>query len=416
MTITASWYHCSIKLISRSSGRTAVAAAAYRSGERLHDTQLDKTYDYTRRGGVQASFIVAPSSAPEWAYDLERLWNEAQARDNRKNSCLARECELALPDSLDETDREALAREFARHLVDRYGVAVSVALHEPSRHGDDRNYHAHIMFTTRRMHENGFGEKTRELDDRIRTGPQEVIHIREYAATLINRYLEDAGLDERVDHRSYEDRGMVQEPTKHLGVEASAMERRGERSELGDQNREIQAHNTEIEELISDLAALDAEIARETEAEFLPQEPEPFAKEGTYQIEAVSNPLNLSASALDEINTIRDIFTNAVSANEEEAKQEASLSLPHREEEPASIDLFSSPLVKAFEADIRERGEITERGIRKSWIAKTLTMFENIYYNTIDYIKTAFERLTGGNEDVEKPDIDPEMDDYEPDR
>ena len=414
MTMTASWYHCSIKLISRSSGRTAIAAAAYRSGERLHDSQLDKTYDYTRRRGVEASFIVAPSSAPQWAYNLERLWNEAQARDNRKNSCLARECELALPDSLDATDREAIAREFARHLVDRYGVAVSVALHEPSRHGDDRNYHAHIMFTTRRMNENGFGEKTRELDDRIRTGPQEVIHLREYAATLINQYLEDAGLEERVDHRSYEDRGMVQEPTKHLGVEASAMERRGEQSELGDQNREIEAHNAEIESLVSELAALDAEIARETEAEFLPQEPGSFVDEGMYQIEAISNSLNLPASALDEIKGIRDIFQKAVA--QEEAEPEASLPLAGEAEEPESIDLFSRPIVKAYEADIRERGAITERGIRKTWIAKTLTMFENIYYNTIDYIKTAFDRLTGGNEDVEQPGIEPDMDDYESDR
>ena len=193
MTTTASWYHCSVKTIGRSTGRTAVAAAAYRSGSHLHDDQLGKTYDYTRKRGIETSFIVAPEHAPQWAFNLERLWNEAQAKDTRINSRLAREVELALPSELDVTDREALARDFALHLVDRYGVVVSVALHEPSRYGDDRNYHAHILFSTRRIDGNGFGAKTRELDS-VKTGPEEIEHIREYAATLINAYLEEAGL------------------------------------------------------------------------------------------------------------------------------------------------------------------------------------------------------------------------------
>lgn len=266
---TASWYHCSVKPISRSSGRTAVASAAYRAGTRLHDEQLGKTYDYTRRHGVETAFIVAPEHSPEWAYNLERLWNEAQAKDNRKNSCLARECELALPSSLDATDREALAREFAHHLVERYGVAVSIALHEPSRYGDERNYHAHILFTTRRMDANGLGAKTRELDDR-HTGPQEIIHLREYTASLINDYLETAGVEERVDHRSFEERGVMQEPTHHLGVEASAMERRGEESRIGDENRNIMEHNHRLDMLVDELATLDAEIAAEMAERFLP--------------------------------------------------------------------------------------------------------------------------------------------------
>src|SRR5712692_5293832 len=198
---TATWYHCSMKVISRSTGRTAIAAAAYRSGERLHDNQLDQTYDYTRRRGVEETFILAPSSAPEWAYDLENLWNGAQAKDNRKNSCLAREIELALPSAIDAAGRAEIAREFSQHLVERYGVAVSAALHEPSRYGDEHNYHAHILFTTRRMDEDGLGMKTRELDER-KTGAHEIEHLREYAGSLINAYLERAGIDERVDHRS----------------------------------------------------------------------------------------------------------------------------------------------------------------------------------------------------------------------
>ncbi len=236
MSVTASWYHCCVKTVSRSNGRTAVAAAAYRSGGILYDSQLNKTYDYTRKRGVESTFIVVPENAPEWASNLEALWNEAQAKDNRVNSRMAREVELALPDGLDVADREALVRDFSNHLVERYGVAVSAALHEPSRYGDERNYHAHILFTTRRIDEDGFGEKTRELDS-LKTGPEEIEHLREYAATLINTYLEDAGLDERVDHRSFEDRGLPYEPTNHMGVEATAMERREEESRIGDETQ-----------------------------------------------------------------------------------------------------------------------------------------------------------------------------------
>lgn len=426
MTTTASWYHCSVKPISRSSGRTAVASAAYRSGECLHDKQLDKTYDYTRRRGVESTFIVAPASAPAWAYDLEELWNRAQQKDNRVNSRMAREVELALPSSLSSGDREALAREFAIHLVDRYDVAVSVAIHEPSRRGDQRNHHAHILFTTRRIDENGFGAKTRELDDQ-KSGPQEIEYIRELAATLINEYLEDAGKDERVDHRSFEDRGITQEPTKHLGVEASAMERRGEHSELGDQNREIEAYNAGIESMVSELAAIDAEIARETKAEFLPQQEvydgEPPSAEQEIQIHQAqtgSNPFNLSSSALEKINEVRENFREAFKDLRQKEGPEHKAIIPHPivENELMRVDLFSSPIAKAFETDIRERGRITEQGVRKSWIARTVSMFENLYYGTIDFVKSAVNRLVSGNETVERPDVAPDLDleDYEPDR
>src|SRR5260370_25154722 len=311
-TTTASWYHCSVQTISRSANRTAVAAAAYRTATRLSNQELKKSpgigaaayatgtrlndeqspdqevTDYTRKRGVATWFIVVPDNAPSWAYDLERLWNEAQAKDSRINSRIARECVLALPGALDAEEREQIARDFAEHLVDRYGVAVTVALHAPSRNGDDRNWHAHVLFTTRRMDENGLGKKTRELDDKV-TGPKEITHIRKAAADIINLHLEKAGIDERVDHRSYKARGIDREATVHMGVEASALERRGEKSEMGDKNRKAQEHNRKLEEydhnienytheydeLVSELAALDAEISQELEKEFSEIETEP---------------------------------------------------------------------------------------------------------------------------------------------
>ncbi|WP_201386298.1 MobQ family relaxase [Ktedonobacter sp. SOSP1-52] len=379
----ASWYHCSIKVMSRSTGRTAIAAAAYRSGEKLHDAQLDKTYDYTRRRGVETSFIVAPYGAPEWAYNLESLWNQAQVKDNRKNSCLARECELALPGSLDVTDREQLARDLALHLVERYGVVVSVALHEPSRHGDDRNYHAHIMFTTRSIDENGFGAKTRVLDER-KTGSQEIRHIREYAANLINEYLEYAGKDERVDHRSFEDRGIMREPKKHLGVEASAMERRGQESRIGDDNREAKAHNAGIDLLVSELADLDAEISAEIEAEFFPLvEPE---HELSWEEQKAAGQ-------------------GFLKSNEDLSPPQPETTFAGPEQKKAAQSAFNNPIVKDFEEQIKNTGEIREYGLGIAIYDRTVAMFENLYYGTINYVKGGLQKIAS-RFNPRNPDID----------
>jgi hypothetical protein len=257
---TADWYHCSVKPVSRSAGRSVVAAAAYRLGERLHDEQYAVTHDYTRRRGVEATFTVAPVDAPEWAYNPERLWNAAERAETRKNSTLAREVELALPSLLSPEERQAITEKFAGELVERYGVAVSVAIHAPGRKGDDRNYHAHILATTRTMTPDGLGKKTRILDSR-ETGPGEVLKLRELAADIINESLAAANADIRVDHRSFKERGIDREPTTHLGPSATEMERRGEPSERGDMNREADRSNA----LAGERQALDAAIETERE-------------------------------------------------------------------------------------------------------------------------------------------------------
>ena len=176
-------YHLSVKSISRSSGRSAVAAAAYRSGERLFDARYGVEHDYTRKGGVEHTELVAPDDAPEWAHSRNRLWNEAEANENRKNSVVAREWEVALPSELGGAARRALAVEFARTLVDRYGVVADVAIHEPHREGDDRNHHAHILTTTREIGSEGFGAKTRILDVK-QTASVEVSAMREHLSLI----------------------------------------------------------------------------------------------------------------------------------------------------------------------------------------------------------------------------------------
>lgn len=262
-------YHLSVKTISRSAGRSATAAAAYRAGVSITDEHTGETHDYTRKGGVESATLILPAHAPEWATDRAALWNAAEQSETRKNSTVAREFEVALPAELSSADRQRLAHDFARLIVERHGCAVDVAIHAPGKEGDNRNHHAHILLTTRRLGPEGFTTKTRELDER---STKEVDGWRERFATLQNERLADAGVQVQVDHRSLAAQGIEREPTKHLGPAATGYERRtGEPSdvrirhqleaverlarakEIGDLEREGRALDRSILDLTGDL-------------------------------------------------------------------------------------------------------------------------------------------------------------------
>ena len=229
-------FHLSVKTVSRSAGRSATAAAAYRAGCKITDERTGEIHDYTRKGGVESAAVILPDNAPEWARDRAQLWNAAEQAEKRKNSTVAREFEIALPAELSPAEREKLAHDFTRELVNRHGMAADVAIHAPGKEGDNRNHHAHILLTTRRLGPDGLGEKTRELDDQ-KTGKELVKQWRERFATLQNERLREAGHAVQVDHRSHAERGLEAEPTRHLGPTASAIERRtGERSRKGQQH------------------------------------------------------------------------------------------------------------------------------------------------------------------------------------
>ena len=224
-------YHCSVKTVSRSAGRSATGAAAYRAGVCLEDDRTGEVHDYRRKRGVEHTELVFPSGV-----NVERseLWNQAEKAENRKNSTVAREYEVALPEELTPRERLELVREFAQHLVERYGVAADLAVHAPGKGGDLRNHHAHILTTTRQVTPAGFGAKTRVLDDKK---TKEIENIRAVWAVMTNRALEKGEHEARVDHRSLEAQGVQRDPTQHLGPVATALERRGEKSERGDLNR-----------------------------------------------------------------------------------------------------------------------------------------------------------------------------------
>ena len=257
-------YHLSVKAISRSDGRSAVAAAAYRSGEKLTCDYYDKTQDYTKKSGVEFTNIYAPPNTNPELLDRQTLWNTVEKVERRKDAVLAREFEIAFPCELNAEQRKQLLDELCQKLVEKYNIVVDAAIHAPhvESGSDARNYHAHIMFTTRAINENGeFAAKKYRAFSRD-NGTQEVCDWREDFADLCNKHLELAGFDERVDHRSYADQNKnYLEPTTHEGPAVTAMRRRGIDTEISLNNDEIKLRNADaIERHEQIIKGLDQEI------------------------------------------------------------------------------------------------------------------------------------------------------------
>lgn len=224
-----------MKPITRSSGRSAVAASAYRSGECLTNERDGLTHDYSRKSGIEHAEIILPKgSGAEWARDRGALWNAAEAAEKRSDARVAREFEIALPHELTPKERQEATRAFAQSLADRYGTAVDFAIHSPNGETDTRNHHAHLMMTVRGLTGTGLGEKTsleREnawlLSRNLPTSMMQLKAIRRDWEGIANEALARGQHDIRIDHRSHQDRGLEIEPTEHMGVYATQMERRG---------------------------------------------------------------------------------------------------------------------------------------------------------------------------------------------
>ena len=232
-------YHLSAKLISRKSGRSATAAAAYRAAERIDDRRTGEIHDYTQKRGVEHAEIVIPTGV-DWTPGRAELWNAVEAKNKRQDAQVAREFVVALPDELTAEARQRLAVQFAREIADTYRVAADLAIHAPGREGDHRNHHAHILTSTNTLNPDGtFGNKARALDavahDRNkgdREAPNEIEKLRGRWADLANQALERAGRAERIDHRSLEAQGIDRAPTQHMGPSVSGMVRRGADSDV----------------------------------------------------------------------------------------------------------------------------------------------------------------------------------------
>ena len=223
----AMWFTPSLQTISRSAGRSAVAAAAYRACVKLIDQTTGLIHDYTRKRGHVETLLVG-------ADDISELWNKAEAAETRKNSTVARELMLPLPDQWTDNERRACVLDIAQHLRDTYGVAVSGSIHAPNRH--DRNNHVHMMFTTRTVDELGnFGKKTRILDD-MKTG--EVSKLREAICKIVNSHAEKLDSDFYVYAGKFSDIDKNHIPTKHIPITAG----KEYRAAITAQNTQVKIH------------------------------------------------------------------------------------------------------------------------------------------------------------------------------
>ena len=232
-----------MKSISRGSGQSAIASAAYRAGEKLQDARYGKVQDYSKKEGVLSKEIIFPSALKnQTSIDRNSLWNKAEEAEKRKDSRVAREWIVNLPHELNEQQRQQLAHEFSQKLADKYNVIADCCIHQPSdkevaRGADPRNFHAHIMLTTRQVHLTAdgnivLGEKAAiELSDKKRKSlglervSDEIVELRQLWEQTANTKLAEIGC-ELIDSRSYKERGLDIEPQIKMGKNATQLKRR----------------------------------------------------------------------------------------------------------------------------------------------------------------------------------------------
>lgn len=252
-------YHFSVQIIGRSSGKSAVAAAAYRAGDALLDKRTGITHNYTRKQGVCETRILLPENAPLWMQDRSQLWNEVERCERQCNSQLAREINVVIPKELNREQKRNLVFEYVESEFVSRGMIAEVALHDLNRD----NPHAHFLLTQRSVTANGFGNKNREWNQKSVLQSH-----RSSWADHANRALESAGYADRIDHRSLKDQGIDRLPQIHLGPQVKEMDLKGRSSDRGDEYRRIEAANLEQAELLQELRQIEAELLLldETEA------------------------------------------------------------------------------------------------------------------------------------------------------
>ena len=233
-------YHFSVQVIGRAQGRSAVAAAAYRAADRLHDERLDRDHDFTNKSGVAHSEILLPEGAPERFSDRETLWNEVEATEKRKDAQLSREVEFSIPREMTQAQGVELARDFAQAEFVERGMIADLNVHWDIGADGLAKPHAHVMLTMREVNEQGFGAKERDWN---RT--ELVEQWRERWADHVNTRLAELDIDARIDHRSLEAQGIDLEPQDKIGPAASRMGERGLESERIEDHRAVAQRNGE---------------------------------------------------------------------------------------------------------------------------------------------------------------------------
>ena len=231
-------YHLHVKVIGRNSGSSAVASAAYRSSSWLRDERLGRDQDFSEKRGVVHSEVMLPENAPEAWSDRERLWNDVEAFEIRKDAQLAREVEFAIPREMSEAQGIELARDFVRSEFVNRGMIADLNVHWDVPEDGMLKPHAHVMLTMRSVDENGFGQKVREWNR-----AEMVERWRKRWAELANERLAELDIDARIDHRSLEAQGIALEPQTQIGASAQRIEGQGLEADRAELHREIARGN-----------------------------------------------------------------------------------------------------------------------------------------------------------------------------
>lgn len=279
-------FHGHLKSISRADGRSATGAIAYRAACKIVDERTGLEFDFTKKQGVEHSQIFFPpgeeNTRPD-LHDRSNLWNAVEKKETKANAQVAREFEFSLPHELNAEQRKNMVRMFCTWLAKNHGVVVDASIHAPhGKNADKRNYHAHVMFSTRRFENGQFTEKTREfskdpynqkeLEKRRSKGLEDFsqrLHNRKNATELLreayekigNKCLVEAGFEPTLDRRSYAEQGIDKEPTVHEGA-GRAMAKRGLQSDTHDKNVEIIERNKTLSELDIEIVASSSLLER----------------------------------------------------------------------------------------------------------------------------------------------------------
>lgn len=231
-------YHFSAKIISRKAGSSAVASAAYRAAERLHDDRLNRNHDFTNKAGVIHSEVMLPEGAPERLCDRTTLWNEIEAQEKRYDAQLAREVEFSIPREMNETQGVQLARDFVQREFVKRGMVADLNVHWDKAADGSPKPHAHVMLSMRHVDGQGFGNKVADWNDRGLLKDW-----REAWSAHVNERMAELLLEGRIDHRSYADQGIALEPQHKIGPAASRRPSQGLESERIEDHARIAREN-----------------------------------------------------------------------------------------------------------------------------------------------------------------------------
>ncbi len=398
-------FMASTKSVSRAKGQSAIAAAAYRAGDKLldEDKEHGKTHDYQKRSGVLSADIILPTALADGDIGRAELWNMAERNETRKNSRVAREWLIALPHELGEQDRKGLAHDFAKTLADRYQVIADCAIHVPTdkeieRGASPLNFHAHILLTTRTatMDDDGKIYLTKDKadseisdDDRRKKGLPRMSHeikaVRELWEHTANKVLEAKGHN-LIDSRSYKSQGIDLVPQIKMGKDATHMERKGIPTEKGQFNREIvqsnelvwnkhldnnQKTNAKADRTIADL--------RESKLFIVPAAPKPDFKPRKVTKESIDS----TNDAINKLKTIRLNREKAQQAEQERLRQQRIAAIAQKKQEQADQEKLER---EQRREQTRERIAMETRQFNQHFkrLAQQLIKFDKPHLQKID--------------------------------